>query len=346
MWIAFDPNWRQFIGTTFAVIIDRYGDALPNEVVQRLRASIELAVDSEPPGRVAATYANIALMKAWLDAWMGRIDQADALAAATFEHFAVNEAFLEYNSPTYYGIDLSALALWRSSDLLSERGEVMETALWRDIARFYHADLRNMCGPFDRSYGMDMTTHATPLGLWIWSVVGRSLAPFPDPATRFRHPHDMCFGPWVAAFEPNVPDDVVPHLRTFAGERFVERTISADPPRKATAWLSEDVMIGAQQGPPSGIGFFQHHHATMHWREADGSVGWLRLVPETPADAIANPGELRITSTLPTVTVEATRIDVVTVETSAAVSVEGSRAVYESDAPSGVDLRIRIEAPL
>ncbi len=357
MWIHYDPNWRQFIGTTFAMICDRFGRDLPAALETRMHRSIALAVDGEPPDRVSPSYANIALMKAWLDAWSGREEIADDFAQDIAACFNEHGAFLEYNSPTYYGIDLFALALWRTStETLAKLGAEMEEALWRDIARFYHAGLRNVCGPYDRAYGMDMTSHATPLGLWIWSVVGAELAPFPDVSRHFSHPHDFCFAPCVAAFETDVPDDALPHLTAFRGERTIEQTITKDPPRVATAWLADDVMFGAQTGPASGIGWLQHHHATIHWRRDDGSIGWARLRPDVNADASAASGELQITtSTTRPITFDihpAPQLEhagwssdgiVVIVETdaSAATLEEGGTIVY-GPAPGTTDFAIRI----
>ncbi len=296
MWLHFDPNWRQFAGTTLAVIVDKYGGDLPQALNERIRSAIERAVTGEPTDRVVPTYSNIALMKAWLDAWSGRHDEADAFAREIHSHYMELGAFLEYNSPTYYGIDLWALALWRNStETLAELGADLEERLWRDIARFYHAGMLNVCGPYDRSYGMDMTKYATPLGLWIWAEVGRDKAPFPDPATRFDHPNDMGFGPLVAALGPRIPEDVVADLESFSGERYVEQTISGDPLRVASAWLSDDVMIGAQTGPSSGIGWLQHHHATLH-RRVDGEIACMRLLPDCPADARAKPNELSVST--------------------------------------------------
>lgn len=291
MWIHYDPNWRQFIGTNFATILDAHGDALSGALVDDLRASVDRCVAGEPDDRVAPTYANIALMKAWLDSWTGRTNTGESLARATYEHFDRHGAFLEYNSPTYYGIDLSALAMWRSSSsgVLRELGRDMEQRLWRDVARYYHAGLRNLCGPYDRAYGMEMTAHATPLGLYVWTIVGREEAPFPPTSGKFSHPHDLCFGPLIEALPTAVPDDVVPRLAGFNGERKVEQIISDEPKRVVTAWLGRDAMIGAWSGPPSGIGWFQHHHATIHTRS-----GWLRLSPQTAADARAERGVLTI----------------------------------------------------
>jgi hypothetical protein len=296
MWLHYDPNWRQFVGTTLAVVVDRYSSALPAALIRRIRSAIELAVTGEQAGRVAPTYSNIALMKAWLDVWSGRVSEGEDLARRTYAHFTEHGAFLEYNSPTYYGIDLWALGLWRdSTETMQELGRELEERLWRDVGRFYHAGLRNMCGPFDRAYGMDMTRYATPLGLWIWAAAGREHAPFPDPASDFDHANDTCFGPLVAELGPRVPDDVLTHLSSFTGERFVEQTITNEPLRVATAWLDDDVMIGAQTGPASGIGWLQHHHATLHRRTDDG-VAWMRLLPEVPADARAVPHRLTVES--------------------------------------------------
>ncbi|MEX2393221.1 MAG: hypothetical protein WD826_01955, partial [Actinomycetota bacterium] len=261
---------------------------------------IARAVETEPDDRVSPAYANIALMKAWLDAWAGREEYAAGFANDAAAHFDEHGTFIEYNSPTYYGIDLYALALWRNSiEPLTTLGPRIEAALWRDIARFYHAGMRNMCGPYDRCYGMDMTAHATPLGLWIWSVVGSGLTPFPDPTARFRHPHDICFGPCISELDAVIPDDVMSHLLAFQGERMIEQTVTTHPLRVVTAWLSEDTMLGGWSGPTSGIGLFQHAHATMHRCLDDGSIGWLRLRPEITANVVAGRGELRITSSEP-----------------------------------------------
>jgi hypothetical protein len=86
--------------------------------------------------------------------------EGERMAREVYRLFKQHDAFAEYNSPTYCGVDLYALALWRSYPSLSPHltrwGEEMEALLWRDLAQFYHADLRNLAGPYDRSYGMDM----------------------------------------------------------------------------------------------------------------------------------------------------------------------------------------------
>ena len=134
------------------------------------------------------SYSNIALMKAWLE----RDEDYAAAVVDCFEEFG---AFEEYGSPTYYGIDLYALALWRRYPPTSSFmtwGERLWTALWQDIARWWHPDLRNLCGPYSRAYGMDMTRYVGLLGLWLPDPVVPSLG------SPFEHSHDLTMAPLIA----------------------------------------------------------------------------------------------------------------------------------------------------
>src|SRR5687767_8639532 len=55
-WIDYDPNWRQFVGTAFALALRRF--EVPDATADRMRAAIALAVAGEPPDRVAPWYSN------------------------------------------------------------------------------------------------------------------------------------------------------------------------------------------------------------------------------------------------------------------------------------------------
>ena len=293
MWLDFDPNWRQFIGTTFQLLLQ--DGLVPAALVDRVRASVELAVRSEPPDRVPPSYSNIALMRAWLEVEHGR-DGAEAYAGQVVDLFEEHGAFEEYNSATYYGIDLYALALWRdrsSSPFLRDAGARIEAALWRDVARWYHAGMRNLCGPWSRSYGMDLTVYASLLAVWMWPALGRADVPFPDVDRPFEHAHDLTHAPLADRLGPVIPDDVLPALRTFSGEHVVEQRITSS--RTATGWLSDRVMCGGESGTLRASARGQFHPATVHWLLPSGAVGWIRLVHYAPARAVAAPGSLSIT---------------------------------------------------
>ena len=289
MWLDFDPNWRQFIGTTFELLLQD-GLIADDALAARVRSSIELAVRSEPVDRVPPNYSNIALMRAWLEVEHGR-DGAERYAAQVVELFDEHGAFEEYNSATYYGIDLYALALWRdrsSSPALREAGARIEAALWRDIDRWYHPGMKNLCGPWSRSYGMDMRVYASLLGIWMWPAVGTADVPFPDVAAPFEHAHDLSHAPMADWLRPIVPDDV--DLVTFGGEHTVEQRITSS--RAATGWLSDRVMCGGEWGDLTASARGQFHPATAHWLLPDGDVGWIRLVHYAPARGQASPGSL------------------------------------------------------
>jgi hypothetical protein len=309
IWRDYDPNWREFIGTVLAIILLEYEALLPHDLVMQIDDALRKAIAGTLARDLPATYTNIALMQAFLlrfcadrfhePAWSTRAEQR---AKEIYQLFTLHDAFWEYNSPTYYGIDLYALALWRTystSPVLRERGAAMEAELWRDVAQFYHADLRNVAGPYDRSYGMDMQRYIACIGLWIYMAVGREQAPVPDLTQPFEHAWDICMVPNYAILGVRIPDDALPHFRAFQGEHLVEHVISDAPRRAATAWLSRTVMLGGEdvggQRHPAG----QFHPATIHWPQPDGTVGWVRLLYTTPVDAHAQPNTLTIICTDP-----------------------------------------------
>ena len=295
IWVDYDPNWRQFVGTTFSLILQLFDATLPDDLVLRMEVSIAHAVAGEVPDRVPPSYSNIALMKAWLEVEHGTrtgspsiVESGENLAAAVVERFDRHGAFEEYNSPTYYGIDLYALRLWRtrsSSASLRAWGERIEEALWTDVAAFYHAGLRNLCGPWSRSYGMDMGCYMGAMGLWVWAALGREVAPVPDLDGPFEHGHDLFLGGCAALLGADIPPVAVAEFMELSGERLVTRTVSSDPERVASAWIEPAVMMGAEASGDGWSAWGQYHPVTVHWHLPGGGVGWLRLRHRAPVVA-------------------------------------------------------------
>ena len=321
-WVDYDPNWRQFVGTTFSMVLRRFGDdALPGSTADRMRAAIDLAIAGEPPERVAPSYTNIALMRSWLEIEHGdaaRRAAAEAYALEVVELFDQYGAFEEYNSPTYYGIDLYALALWArhsSSAVLTEHGRRIETAAWDDIARWWHAGLHNLCGPWSRAYGMDMTSYAALLGLWIGDADPRA---FPSLDGPFDHSHDTTLAPMIDLVGSDVSAAAGDAIASFPGAHDVEQRITAG--RVATGWLGDDVMLGGETGGPFPARG-QYHPATAHWRG-----GWLRIRHEREVDAVAVGGVLTVT---PRAAGAATLI--VSGDPSGAIAVEVDGALLDLD---------------
>jgi hypothetical protein len=294
-WIDYDPNWREFVGSSLALAL-AHDRRLSADCVARLEAALRLAALGSLDRAVPAAYTNVALMSAFLLDFAGeRLGEGawrsagEALARAVAAGYRSCGAFPEHNSPTYYGTDLYALALWRArapSERLRALGADLEAALWRDLARFYHAGLRNLCGPYTRAYGMDMARYASGLGCWIAPVVEPASAPLPPLGDDVEHGHDLAGLVAVGELGTRPPPDVLPHLRAFSGARRVEQRISEDPPRTATAWLGEQAMWGGEASGSRAI-HWQHHPATLHWRRPGGGVDWMKLVTAAPVDASA-----------------------------------------------------------
>ncbi len=159
-WKHYDPNWREFIITAIAVILSEYEESLPRPLIDKIDAAIRKAVEGALARHLTARYTNIALMDAQMLVYAGDrlgehpwIEAGEAMGREVHRLFKLHDAFEEYNSPTYYGTDVYALGLWQAycpSPQLQQMGAEMEEVLWRDIARFYHAGLRNVAGPYDR----------------------------------------------------------------------------------------------------------------------------------------------------------------------------------------------------
>lgn len=303
-WKHYDPNWREFIFTTLDLILAEYEERLPATLVAKIDAARPKAVAGALARRVRASYTNISLMNAFMLCASGeRLRRSDWLAAGEemarqiYGLFQENKAFEEYNSPTYYGVDIFALALWRQyapSPILRDLGAEMEADLWRDLAQYYHAGLRNICGPYDRSYGMDMTRYVAVVGEWIYLITGKEQAPLPDLSGRFAHAHDLCFAPLAALLGASPPAAARVSFLSFPGELLIERPISNSPRRVASVWLAENIMIGAQETSRAKRGHMQFHPATIHWRMAGGQIGWIRLANNEPVDAWASRNRLEV----------------------------------------------------
>jgi hypothetical protein len=301
MWKGYDPNWRVFIGSTFAVIMNEYPDRVPSELKQRMMASINYALQGEMhEGRLQPSYTNIALMYGYLWSYAakfgGKPEWAEPAAKwqdEVYRLYKEHDAFNEYNSPTYAGTDFYALALWRDYGLTEHTramGRAMEDGLWRATAAFYNANLRNISGPYDRSYGMDMQSYVSVNGLWLRMVLDAGDAPLPTFTPPVDHVGDLWFIPLMVVVDARIPDDAMQTFRGFTGEHEVRRAIEG--PRVATAWIGKTLIYGGEiTGKTRGVdAASQFHPVTAQWLAPDGRIGWLNMTrtPKIDADATKN----------------------------------------------------------
>jgi hypothetical protein len=308
MWRDYDPNWRHFIGTTFAMILIEFPERVPPELSKRMYEAIDRAIDGEmKEGRLVPSYSNIALMYGFLwnfaavhdknDDWQ---KQSAAWTESVYTLFKKYDSFFEYNSPTYYGVDLYGLALWRdygSTDRIQKIGSEMESTMWKDIASFYNPLLRNISGPYDRSYGMDMESYVSVVGVWMRTVLDAGVAPLPPIAASTDHVADVWFVPHLAILGTRIPPDALSKMKKFEGDHLLHKRITEE--RVATAWIGRDVVFGGEStNKTKDVGITsQFHPATVQWRTPSGEIGWVQLTQSPMIDATADRQGLTISAT-------------------------------------------------
>lgn len=255
-----------------------------------------------------------------LSAWVGRQTNDSNLTAEgerwsrqIVDLFDRGNALSEFNSPTYAGVSLWGLAIWAkylpSDSILNHNGGRMITAIWEMTAQLYNSNMRNMAGPWDRSYGYDMNRYLSIMGLWIWNAIGHQSSPIYKYPQVMAHRDDFEFGPLVSILGPYmnsfISNTAMKSLRTFSGAHSFNTTVFSpaydNAPRNISAWLSPNLTIGAESfdenvvGGPN-INQQQFNPAVVQWLRSDRTVGFISLYAETQAlQAIVSEGELELT---------------------------------------------------
>ena len=308
MWRAYDPNWREFVGTTLAIILNEYPDRIPKQLQQRMIGAIDDAVAGEmKQGRLLPSYTNISLMYGFLwnfaavrggkPEWTA---QAEKWQTTTYNLYKLHDAFYEYNSPTYSGVDIFGLALWRDygfTSLMRQRGHEMEAGLWRTTADFYNANLRNISGPYDRAYGMDMQSYVSVMGLWLRTVLDAQHAPLTTFDPPVDHVADLWIVPLIVVLDTEIPPDAMAKFKSFPGPHQVNRAIADQ--RIATAWIGKTIIYGGEiTGHARDVDArSQFHPVTVQWQLPGGKIGWIELTRCPMIDATAGQSGIVISAT-------------------------------------------------
>ncbi|CAK4031668.1 Hypothetical predicted protein [Lecanosticta acicola] len=311
---SWDPNWRGFIGTAFIVILEEFSHLLPPALQVRMVRSLHLDAigDTYRVGGVAgdnlySSYSNAALMHTVLSAWVGYktgdanlTAEGETWAREIVELFDRNSTLSEFNSPTYLGVSLFALTLWDRylppNSTLAANGGRMISAIWDLVGEMYNANMKNLAGPWDRSYGYDMNRYLSVMGLWIWSFVGLDRAPVYKKPWAVAHVDDLEIGPLIAILSPYherfIGSNALKAFTSFPGTHVVHS--SAYSPaydhsqRNTTTFLSANLTIGVESFDENVVGGPNINQASFNpmviqWLKNDGKTGFITLYPEVEA---------------------------------------------------------------
>ena len=317
VWETYDPNWREFILATMALILEEFASLLPAETVsameQAAREGLKGARFRAERG-LTPLNTNVEVMHVFIfDAFARRFGDGElsAYAAAFARRFLADyrehHAVAEFNSPTYNGVVLSYTGLLRTrggSPEVREMGAELEEGLWEDLAEFYNPVMKTLSGPFTRAYGTTIDGTAIPMLMYL----GLDEIPETRLPSFGGETESACV---LCCADPAIPERVRPALLYSRGERQVEHCFRELAERgkpgenrslcTATSWITDDLMLGAMRGSTNTS--HQLHAAVAHWRNSAGGVSSLRLRRRTADgrlvhlrtaffDFTARPGEI------------------------------------------------------
>ncbi|MBR6029383.1 MAG: hypothetical protein IKP40_09860 [Clostridia bacterium] len=301
VWDTYEPNLREFIGMTLAMMLEHFASLLSPAFVRRCEEAGRLLTEgaiSRVKAGLTPLNTNIRIMYVFVLDWFGRRlktetwqEEALRMAESLLKDYSEYHAVAEYNSPTYCGVDLATLGFWRRycpSPRLHVIADELEAGIWRDMAAFYNPALRNFSGPYSRCYEMDMAVHTCFCDL-LYLGLGEARFPW--------HPLNIesVINPLNVLGDIRIPEDVIPLLTEEQGERMVRRTFRelserGDPADnqalcEATAWITPRLMLGALSGSRNPS--YQLHPLTVLWRAKEG-LGAIRLLRCLPDGSMAH----------------------------------------------------------
>ena len=234
---------------------------------------------------LVTAYTNPGLMRSLTVGWVGArtqnqtlVDFANTHAADIYELFTKgSNVFGEYNAPTYYGVDVWALAAaikyGPADQYLTKKAPWLLSEFWKDIADHYNPYLGNLVGPYDRANSRDLNFDSAILPLWFWGLLGLSNAPEPN-LRQADLEYDAAEGASMAlvmsTVAQHIPASVLAALTTVpTNDREIKKTIEENlngtGSRIATSWLSKDLMAGGIEQNETTVRSQQFVPAIVHW---------------------------------------------------------------------------------
>lgn len=285
----FDQNWREFIGSDLIIIRQQFRHLLPAKILKDIDTGLVHAAKGALKRNVGADYTNISIMSAFLMEYVGTTFGIEPLkkaglnkAHAIEKLYHRNKTFSEFNSPTYYGVTLIGLAMWRKFSLSKEMrlmGEVLEREFWQEIAIFYNPYLKNIPGPHFRGYGMDMTRYFAITGIWIaLALDDEALAPLPI-GTGPKYGEMGNLAP-ILNLGLSIPKEVLKSLKATPKNRFITRDVpnnyKGDSIKRVSAAIYTNWMMGGLWGNKRV--WDQIKVGAIHWKTENGDIGWLAIL--------------------------------------------------------------------
>jgi len=177
-----DLNAVQFESEILCHLLLESATVLPAPLRAAARDALALALAEIARLDVDVAYTNICLLDIHNSVLGGRIlglpgwyERGARKLVRWADYTAASGAPREYNSPTYGGVDLTALAAlveYAPDPDTRLLARVMEERLWLHTATHYHAPTAQLAGPHSRAYHNDVTGGRGLLKTTLYQVLG------------------------------------------------------------------------------------------------------------------------------------------------------------------------------
>jgi hypothetical protein len=271
--------------------VEEFSHLIGKDLVEKIVHALEVQAvgamrrNGTDGDNLVTAYTNPALMRSLTVGWIGArtnnqtlIEFANTQASDIYELFtAGSNTFGEYNAPSYYGIDIWALAAsikyGPKSQFLTKKAPWLLQELWKDIADHYNAYLGNLAGPYDRANARDLTQDSAILPLWFWGLFGLENAAEPN-QRQVNLEYDLAEGASMALVLSDVARTIPastrePLLKDPSSGRVFRKTIrenlNGTGTRFATSWVSKSLMAGGVEQYESTVRSQQFVPAIVHW---------------------------------------------------------------------------------
>lgn len=233
-----DWNAVDFCMQAAALIWARHRDDLTPQVRAQLQELTDCGLEGLMRHAVPVDYTNIVFMNAGNLIVLGELMNRPKMVEegrARFEEaleYTCRHGIHEYDSPTYYAVDLINLALivqYSHDQTVKQQAEALLRAFWTDIAANWHPAMQRLCGSQSRTYDfvaglgyLDTTFIAVG---WLATPAGRG----PDILSYVAH--------WQ-------PPAALKQMADTQFPRLVEQTWGPSYGQFKTHYLLPDVTLG------------------------------------------------------------------------------------------------------
>ncbi|UPL02755.1 hypothetical protein LCI18_013689 [Fusarium solani-melongenae] len=303
---SWDPNWRGFVGTTLIMAMEEYSAIISKSTQKLILQSLYNTTKGDEyrfgntdntKDNLYPAYSNPSIMRAFVSGWTGRrlneknmTSSGEKYAKDIINLFNRANTLSEFNSGMYTGVSLFGLLLWSKylpeDSVMTKEAPSMIEHTWEAIGQLWHPGMKNIAGPWDRSYGYDMNRYLSLMALWFWTLIGKENSSLINKANHHKR---------------LIPKKVLSGLKSFSGEHTFQASAYYPPfdkvPRNITTWLSDRLTIGAESFDEIAIGGPSQNQeafnpAVVQW-DTGKEISFISLYPtETTLNTKVGPGQL------------------------------------------------------